>query len=1205
MTPKRGNKNEWHYKTLESDLLNNKTEKICAKDCPTGYTIVDSRCVKCKDQCPKECLGGIVDSIDSAQVFSGCTIINGAIVIQIDGGSNIGIELENSLGAIEQVTYYIKIVRSYPILSLHFFKNLKVIHGRGPGGNHTEEIKNYSLIVVDNPNLKELFLPKVSKRLRMKRGKAKFHYNRKLCYSKIKDFLTDVDLVNRTTKNDVNPDSNGDSIPCEVTTLNLQVEKISAKEAILRWDKFTLADERMLFSYVVYYRKVTSKSVDIFQGRDACSQSVWKNFEKEPDKEKDPDYMIGLMYNLTPWTLYATYIQPFTVGSAPKSAISNIVYFRTKPDKPSRPTNLKILAKDKGELQVRWNPPDEPNGNVTHYLVYWKLQALAHEDFDQRDYCLEPIVGNSNKNKAKERFLEEEEAGNKTVTNENSCCTCPKSKKEIEESKKNRLNQIEFENRLRDIFIKKVPHSKALKTVVDTEMDVEKLIDRDKKLRQRQQKPSVSDIEEGKRRYTADSPKVKEKINKVLNRGINGTLNRTINGTFNETINGTKEENVTEDTTPDFTAMQAIVYGTNIIIPNLGHFEIYHITVLACLETLQNGNYLCSDASGSTIGIGKTLASPTADNINETTVQVRINDTNEVIITWQSPPNPNGLIITFEVEYKIINPNDINPVRICLPHKKYREINGSRFEKVTPGNYTFKIRATSLAGNGTWTVPRYFHIKPPADEKVLMGTVIAVIMIVVILVIIIIAIVVWFVAKSKFSKDQDMTTVSINPSYMPTADVYIPDEWEIERDKIKFIKELGQGSFGMVWEGIAKDIQPGVRGSIRVAVKIVNEDANWYDKMNFLKEASIMKAFKCHHVVKLLGVVSKGQPALVIMELMANGDLKNFLRSHRPDSEEENRPPPPTLKEILQILGEIADGMAYLADKKFVHRDLAARNCMVAEDKTVKIGDFGMTRDIYMTDYYRKGGKGLLPVRWMAPESLQDGLFTTMSDVWSFGVVLWELATLAAQPYQGLSNEEVLKYVSDGRIMERPEGCPDKLYELMLQCWRFRERQRPTFKQIIEMLVPDLNPNFEQVSYFFSDENKPDGPEFNDIEENDLENIDIDTYDGDMDDQSDYNLHDESTIPFIEHDLHNTELNKSPSRTIRASTSGPCECVMLEEMGDLPNGHRTSNCSSPNSAIGNSDGSKESSKSSDGSYTQRNGMPNGHIHFRLPHTTQC
>lgn len=154
---------------------------------------------------------------------------------------------------------------------------------------------------------------------------------------------------------------------------------------------------------------------------------------------------------------------------------------------------------------------------------------------------------------------------------------------------------------------------------------------------------------------------------------------------------------------------------------------------------------------------------------------------------------------------------------------------------------------------------------------------------------------------------------------------------------------------------------------------------------------------------------------------------------------------------ILQMAIEISDGMSYLASRKFVHRDLAARNCMVSTDLTVKIGDFGMTRDVYDCDYYRycfsiwtnwtnfnwnyyynnyrKRDCGLIPVRWMSPESLRDGVFTTYSDIWSYGVVLWEMITLGSQPYQGLSNEYVYKYVIGGGIMREPENCPKKMLD--------------------------------------------------------------------------------------------------------------------------------------------------------------------------------
>uniref|UniRef100_A0A3Q2G8F7 Tyrosine-protein kinase receptor n=1 Tax=Cyprinodon variegatus TaxID=28743 RepID=A0A3Q2G8F7_CYPVA len=313
---------------------------------------------------------------------------------------------------------------------------------------------------------------------------------------------------------------------------------------------------------------------------------------------------------------------------------------------------------------------------------------------------------------------------------------------------------------------------------------------------------------------------------------------------------------------------------------------------------------------------------------------------------------------------------------------------------------------------------------------------------------------------------------SVNPEYFSAAEMYVPDEWEVAREKISLCRELGQGSFGMVYEGLAKGVVKD-EPETHVAVKTVNESASMRERIEFLNEASVMKEFNCHHVVRLLGVVSQGQPTLVIMELMTKGDLKSYLRSLRPKEQQFSSLSLPPLKKMLQMAGQIADGMAYLNANKFVHRDLAARNCMVAEDFTVKIGDFGMTRDIYETDYYRKGGKGLLPVRWMSPESLKDGVFTTNSDVWSFGVVLWEIATLAEQPYQGLSNEQVLRFVMEGGLLEKPQNCPDMLFELMRMCWQFNPKMRPSFVEIIGSIKDELDPSFKEVSFYYSADNKP------------------------------------------------------------------------------------------------------------------------------------
>lgn len=339
------------------------------------------------------------------------------------------------------------------------------------------------------------------------------------------------------------------------------------------------------------------------------------------------------------------------------------------------------------------------------------------------------------------------------------------------------------------------------------------------------------------------------------------------------------------------------------------------------------------------------------------------NHSTGVRLTWKPPENPNGIIVSYVIRYQRVDIEHAKYQEICIPHNLFRQQGNSHvITDLVNGNYSFTVMANSLAGPNTrWSSPVHYTI----DESAISGGIIALIVISIILILSGIGALAWFYKRKYGPPDSGLKLIaSVNPEYVSMQ--YQPDEWEIPREKIIQLNELGQGSFGMVYEGIVVNLERLPSERVPCAIKTVNENATDRERINFLKEAAVMKAFDTHHVVRLLGVVSRGQPVLVIMELMANGDLKGYLRSHRPES--GNDVQPPTLRRILQMAIEIADGMAYLSAKKFVHRDLAARNCMVAEDLTVKIGDFGMTRDIYETDYYRKGTKGLLPVRWMVWE---------------------------------------------------------------------------------------------------------------------------------------------------------------------------------------------------------------------------------------------
>ncbi|KAK3523691.1 hypothetical protein QTP70_008628 [Hemibagrus guttatus] len=310
---------------------------------------------------------------------------------------------------------------------------------------------------------------------------------------------------------------------------------------------------------------------------------------------------------------------------------------------------------------------------------------------------------------------------------------------------------------------------------------------------------------------------------------------------------------------------------------------------------------------------------------------------------------------------------------------------------------------------------------------------------------------------------------------------YDPD-WEFPRENLTLGKPLGEGCFGQVVRaeayGINKDNPDQVA---TVAVKMLKDDATDKDLADLISEMELMKGMDKHkNIINLLGVCTQEGPLYVLVEYASKGSLREYLRARRPPGmdytfdvtkvPEEQL----TFKDLLSCAYQVARGMEYLASKRCIHRDLAARNVLVTEDNVMKIADFGLARGVHQIDYYKKTTNGRLPVKWMAPEALFDRVYTHQSDVWSFGVLMWEIFTLGGSPYPGIPVEELFKLLKEGHRMDKPSNCTHELYMKMRECWHAVPTQRPTFKQLVEELdrvllsisdeYLDLSTPFEQYS---------------------------------------------------------------------------------------------------------------------------------------------
>ncbi|XP_032078540.1 tyrosine-protein kinase Lyn isoform X1 [Thamnophis elegans] len=260
------------------------------------------------------------------------------------------------------------------------------------------------------------------------------------------------------------------------------------------------------------------------------------------------------------------------------------------------------------------------------------------------------------------------------------------------------------------------------------------------------------------------------------------------------------------------------------------------------------------------------------------------------------------------------------------------------------------------------------------------------------------------------------------------------DAWEIPRDSIKLVKKLGAGQFGEVWMGYYNN-------NTKVAVKTLKPGT--MSVQAFMEEANLMKTLQHDKLVRLYAVVTKEEPIYIITEFMAKGSLLDFLKSTEGTKL--------LLPKLIDFSAQIAEGMAYIERKNYIHRDLRAANVLVSDALMCKIADFGLARVIEDNEYTaREGAK--FPIKWTAPEAINYGSFTIKSDVWSFGVLLYEIITFGKIPYPGMSNSDVMAALQRGYRMPCMESCPSELYDIMKTCWKDKAEERPTFEYLQSVL---------------------------------------------------------------------------------------------------------------------------------------------------------
>uniref|UniRef100_A0A3Q2XUL4 receptor protein-tyrosine kinase n=1 Tax=Hippocampus comes TaxID=109280 RepID=A0A3Q2XUL4_HIPCM len=422
-------------------------------------------------------------------------------------------------------------------------------------------------------------------------------------------------------------------------------------------------------------------------------------------------------------------------------------------------------------------------------------------------------------------------------------------------------------------------------------------------------------------------------------------------------------------------------------------------------------------------------------------------------LSWPPPEHPNGIILDYEIRYyDQSHPSEFNSSVV------QSETPSVILEGLRPGTgYVVQVRARTVAGYGAYSKEMLFQTLTDDEFKSELGQQLSLIAGSLVGGVCIVSLVVTLRSDIFSGPTPTVTFPTLSDGHSsPGVKIYIdpftyedPNEAvrefakEIDPSCVKIEEVIGSGEFGEVYKGRLKPVG---KREIPVAIKTLKVGYTERQRRDFLSEASIMGQFDQPNIIRLEGVVTKSRPTMIITEFMENGALDSFLR--------QNDGQFPVIQ-LVGMLRGIASGMRYLAEMSYVHRDLAARNILVNSNLVCKVSDFGLSR--YLEEdtsdpTYTSSLGGKIPVRWTAPEAIAYRKFTSASDVWSYGIVTWEVMSYGERPYWDMSNQDVINAIEQDFRLPAPMDCPTVLHQLMLDCWQKDRNARPKFPDVVNML---------------------------------------------------------------------------------------------------------------------------------------------------------